>query len=121
MTGSKRRLVPKGFDGKLWVQQDLFHNCRHLANGPPESALGGFVRRAHLEVVGRKLLADVGGKNLGPWPAPDVLRKCIIIWAQFSFDLPRERGSQSAVAGIPIRFPQDMQPVSFYIALLAAT
>ena len=97
---SSQQVVPRGFDGKHRVEQDFFHNCCHLANGPLELALGGLVRTAHFEVVGSKLLANIGGKNLGPGPAPDALRKRIIIWAQFSFDLPRQRGGQSAVSGI---------------------
>ncbi len=97
---SSQKVVPRGFDGKHRVEQDFFRNCRHVPNSPPEPALGGLIRTAHLKVVGRKFLDDIGGKNLGPRPAPDALRKRIIIWAQFSFDLPRQRGGQSAVSGI---------------------
>ena len=66
----------------------------------PELAFGGFVHRTIVEVVRRKLVKNIVGKNLGPRLAPDMLRKDIIIWAELAFDLPRQCSSQSAVAAI---------------------
>src|SRR5206468_3337791 len=43
---------------------------------------------------------DIDGKNLGPRPTPHTMRKHIIIWAQFPFDLPCQGISQSAVSSI---------------------
>src|SRR6266581_4277616 len=51
-------VIPRGFDGKRGVEQDMFRNCRYVANSQPESALNGLVRPAHVEIVRHKFLAD---------------------------------------------------------------
>jgi hypothetical protein len=90
-------VVPRRFDGNRRIGHNLFRDYRHFANSLLESALGGLVRWARLEVVRHEFFAHIDGKNLGPRPTPHALRKRITIWEQFSFNLPREHGSQPAV------------------------
>jgi hypothetical protein len=94
------QVVPRRFDGKRRIVHNLFRDYRHFANSLLESVFGGLVRLAHLEVVRHEFFADIDGKNLGPWPTPHTLRKHIVIWAQFTFDLPCQCSSQSAVSSI---------------------
>src|SRR5882724_874494 len=95
-----QQVVPGDFDGKRRIGHNPFRDYRHFANSLLESALGGLVRLAHLEVVRHKFFADIDGKNLRPRLAPDALGKHAIIWAQFVFDLPRQCSSQPAVSSI---------------------
>jgi hypothetical protein len=73
------QVVPWSFDGKGRIEQDLLHDCLYFANGTPEPLPDGPAWPAYLEIVGHKLLADVGSKNLGPGFAPDSFCKCIVI------------------------------------------
>src|SRR5918996_3896488 len=74
-----KQVVPRSFDGERRFEQNPFRNWGHFANSLLEPALGGLVRQAHREIVGRKLAANIGGENLAPRCAPDSLRECIII------------------------------------------
>jgi hypothetical protein len=69
----------------------------HRSPKPPLSKPAGL---AHLDVIGRKVLAGVASKNVSPWFAPDSLRKCIIIRLQFCFNVSRQSRGQPAVTCI---------------------
>src|SRR5437016_11100144 len=60
------QVVPRCFDGKRPIQQDLIGNFLHLANSPPQPPGGEPVWLAYLEIVKRKLFGSIGVKNLGP-------------------------------------------------------
>src|SRR6476660_18288 len=93
-------IVPRRFDGKRRIPQQLMHTLFHLTNGPPKPPGGKPVWPVYLEIVRGEFFGSIGSKNFCPRFAPDPLCKRVIIRAQLLLNMPCERGSQSAVTSV---------------------